>query len=196
MCRGLIQSIRRSAAELDDMAKRANDILTYFGIGDCLDGVPIVEILMKMGFKIYQSNLSPDGISAYIAIDPKLEETFKSNKIICVHANDSLGHKRFALAHELCHYLFDFNEAENVSFYNTYFADSSEETEAEKRANRFAAELLMPAQIFRQKYDEYQKLQSKADIVSALARYFVVSPTAVLRRFDEVGITGYSESVG
>ena len=46
----------------------------------------------------------------------------------------------------------------------------------------------MPQDAFLNKYEEYKKLESKVDIVTALCRYFVVSPTAVIKRFDELGI--------
>lgn len=176
--------------EIKDMPARAKEVLEYFQIDESSSAVPIVEILNKMGFKIYQSNLEPDGLSAYIAVDPKFEDVFESNKITCVHDKDNIGHKRFALAH----YLFDFNEDESLYYYDTYFSNDGKETEQkfeEERGSKFAANLLMPEDAFRQKINEYQQLQSKADIVSALARFFLVSATAVLRRFTEVRIEGY-----
>lgn len=194
MCREFVTNMRKKDKEIKDMPARAKEVLEYFQIDESSSAVPIVEILNKMGFKIYQSNLEPDGLSAYIAVDPKFEDVFESNKITCVHDKDNIGHKRFALAHELAHYLFDFNEDESLYYYDTYFSNDGKEKEQkfeEERASKFAANLLMPEDAFRQKFKEYQQLQSKADIVSALARFFLVSATAVLRRFTELGIDGY-----
>lgn len=193
MCKELLTKIRSKSKGISDMPVRANDVLDYFQVKDFSKGVPIIEILTKFGFKIYQSDLEPEGMSAYIAVDPKLEEVYESNKITCVNLKDNIGHKRFALAHELAHYLFDFDENHKLYYYNTYFPNRENDNLEEKRANQFAANLLMPENIFRNKLKEYNELQSKPDIVNALGQYFRVSSTAVLRRFNELGIGGYDE---
>lgn len=191
MCRKLVTDIRSKSSQLIDMPERAQEVLDYFKINERNGEVPIVEILMKFGFKIFQSDLKPDGLSAYIAVDPKFEDRFKSNKITCVHIDDNIGHKRFALAHELAHYLFDFNEDKQLYYYNTYFPLKEKDSFEEKRANQFAANLLMPEKLFRKKLCELEKVNGKADTVNALGHYFSVSPTAVLRRFEELQIAGY-----
>ena len=193
MCRELVTNIRKKTNNLEDMPGRAQEVLDYFEIDDFSEGVPIIRILKKLGFKIYQKELKPEGLSAYIAVNPQYQDIYGSNKITCVHAKDNAGHKRFALAHELAHYLFDFNENENLIYYNTYFPRKADNCEEEKRANRFAANLLMPEKEFRKHFKEYQSLQSKADIVTALGDYFKVSATAVLRRFKELGIEGFDD---
>lgn len=192
MCKELVTSIRRKPKNLKDMPERAGEVLDYFEISDFSEGVPIVGILKKLGIKAYQKELKPEGLSAYIAVNPKYQDMYGSNKITCVHKMDNVGHKRFALAHELAHYLFDFDENENLIYYNTYFPERAEDSEEEQRANTFAANLLMPEKEFRKCFNEYQILQSKADIVTALGDYFKVSATAVLRRFKELGIEGYN----
>lgn len=198
MYKEFLSDIRNKTKNIEDMPERAKDALKYFQVTDFSSGVPIVEMLTKLGFKIYQSRLEPENLSAYIAINPQYEDIYGSNKIICVNIKDNIGHKKFALAHELGHYLFDFNEDKNLYYYDTYFAEKgrdnleeSEEKIEEKRANKFAANLLMPEIEFREKYEQFKKLQSKIDIVSALGHYFWVSSTAVLKRFNELGISGY-----
>lgn len=193
MYKNFLKDIRRKSKEINDMPVRAKEVLDYFQVNNLTSGVPVVEILINLGFKIFQSELEPVGLSAYIAVDPKFENVYGSNKITCVHIMDSVGHKKFALAHELGHYLFDFDESESLYYYNTYFPEKDESAEdpKEKRANQFAANLLMPKEEFMKRLEDYKKLESKADIVNALGRYFVVSPTAVIRRFDELGITEF-----
>lgn len=192
MCREFVKKIREEEKNIGNMPERANDVLKYFHIKDISSGVPIIEILTKLGFKIYQSDLSADGLSAYIAVDPKLKNIFGSNKITCVHSEDNIGHKRFALAHELAHYLFDFNEDENLYYYDTYSVKEKNDKIEEKRANIFAANLLMPKEAFIEKFKEYKSLRSKADIVNALEQYFLVSSTSVLKRLRELDINGYN----
>lgn len=192
MCKELVTEIRSKSKNLEDMPARAQEVLDFFGIKDLSEGVPIIGILNKLGFKAYQKELKPDGLSAYISVNPKYKDMYDSNKITCVHKNDNGGHKRFALAHELAHYLFDFDENKNLVYYNTYFPGKDEDKEEEQRANKFAANLLMPEDEFRRYFEECQGMQSKADIVTALGQHFQVSATAVLKRFEELGIEGYS----
>lgn len=192
MCKEFVTGIRKKENGIEDMAARAQDVLTFFHISDISSGVPIVDILTNLDFKIYQSNLSADKLSAYIAVDPKFKDVFGSNKVTCVNVEDNIGHKRFALAHELAHYLFDFDENIELYYYDTYSEKEDYSKFEEQRANKFAANLLMPEKIFRQKFEDYKKLQSKADIVNALGQYFVVSTTAILRRFEELEISGYN----
>ncbi len=191
MCRDFLMQIRKKPNGISDMPDRAQDVLSFFKINDLSSGVPIIEILTKLGFKIYQGDLEPKKLSAYIAVDPKFKDAFESNKITCVQAGDNIGHKRFALAHELAHYLFDFREDESLYYYNTYFSEQEDNELEERRANKFAANLLMPENAFRNKYEEYKKLYSKVDIVNELGQYFLVSSKAVLLRFSELGIDGF-----
>ncbi len=193
MSNNFVLDIQKKENNIKEVPKVAESVLKNFEVNDLTSGVPIVEILNNLGFKIFQSNLEPDGLSAYIAVDPTFEEYYGSNKIIFVDTKGNIGHKRFALAHELAHYLFDFNGDENLCYYNTYFPESESENEEEMRANCFAANLLMPEREFQKKFEQYKNNQSKADIVSTLSRYFLVSPTAVLKRFKELGIEGYEQ---
>lgn len=193
MNRKFLRSIRAKSKGIEDMPSRAQEVLDCFHINDFSSGVPIVEILTNMGFKIFQSDLEPDDLSAYIAVDPTFKDTFGSNKITCVHVKDNLGHKTFALAHELAHYLFDFDESKSLYYYDTYFPKENEDKFEERRANKFAANLLMPEKVFIQKFEDLKSLQSKVDIVNELGKYFNVSPTAVLKRFEELNIKGFDD---
>ena len=186
-----LKNIRRMSKEINDMPDRANDVLKHFQVNDFSTGVPIVEILAQLGFKVYQSDLEPEGLSAYIAVDPSYKSVFGSNKITCVHIKDSIGHKKFALAHELGHYLFDYDDEKDVYYYNTYFPQKDEGLE-EERANKFAANLLMPEREFQKKFKEFKKIEkNKEDTVNELQQYFYVSFAAILKRFKELGISGY-----
>lgn len=106
-----------------------------------------------------------------------------------MNCNDNIGHKRFALAHELAHYLFDFDE-NSVVYYNTYLANEGEQNEIEQRANAFAANLLMPEDEFRKVLNSCNE-EMKADTISYLSDYFQVSVTAVMKRIGELKIEGY-----
>lgn len=189
MYKELITSIRKKSNNISDMPERAKDVIKYFDIKYEQGGVPIIEILSRLGFKVYQQELQPSSLSAYIAVDPKLQERYGTNRITCVNCNDNIGHKRFALAHELAHYLFDFDE-NSVVYYNTYLANEGEQNEIEQRANAFAANLLMPEDEFRKVLNSCNE-EMKADKISYLSDYFQVSVTAVMKRIGELKIEGY-----
>ena len=195
MYKGFLKEIRKKPKGVGDMPERAKDVLKYFQIDDFSAGVPIVEILARLGFKVYQSDLEPDGLSAYIAVDSNYKSVFGANKITCVNIKNSIGHKKFALAHELGHYLFDFDDEKDTHYYNTYFPQKDAEKLEEERANKFASNLLMPEKEFQKKLKELKKAKkNKVDIINELGEYFYVSPTAILKRFAELGISGYEDT--
>ena len=150
--------------------------------------IPIIKICTNMGFKIYTQEL-PSNIGGYIVIDGELKERFQSDRIISVNCEESSMRRRFTVAHELGHFLFDFDPNESILFYNAFEQDHAEgeNRDEELRANRFAAELLMPEAEFVKKFQEYKVAYRDQlyDIVQALSDYFLVPPKAVKRRISE-----------
>lgn len=195
MYKEFLKGIREKSKKIEDMPDRAQDVLNYFQVDDFSLGVPIVGILSKLGFEIFQSDLEPADLLAYIAVDPKFEDVYGSNKIICVHSKRNVGYKRFAMAHELAHYLFDFDDNKGLYYYNTYFMKEGDDNLKEMFADKFAMSLLMPERVFLRMYEEYRQLESKADIVNALGKYFIVSSTAILKRLIELKIVGFENGV-
>ena len=154
--------------------------------------IPIVAICRDMGFSIYKQEL-PEEICGYIAIDGELKEKFETDRIISVNVSESNKRRRFTVAHELGHFLFDFKPGNRIQYYNAFELNhTSEETNIEipleeRRASRFAAELLMPK-------DEFKEAFRKANtefpndlyhVVQELSDKFLVPPRAVERRIKE-----------
>jgi len=95
---------------------------------------------------------------------------------IGVNRRHPLTRRRFSAAHELYHYL----EHRHLLADSTWFsARASADELHEREANRFAAELLMPA-IWVKYYLRYWSMQVLADT-------FGVSKPAVARRLHELG---------
>ena len=64
-----------------------------------------------------------------------------------INAYENRGHQRFTMAHEFGHYIFEYD------FTDEYSLDKERLTsETEIRVNRFATALLMPKDIFTDKY--------------------------------------------
>lgn len=146
--------------------------------------VRIIEICRNMGFSVYQQDL-PRDICGYIMINGELKDRFSTDRIVSVNSRESNKRRRFTVAHELAHFLFDFNPNQSIQYFNMFELDHVSDDSKEERANRFAAELLMPEKIFIDKYNELQQNDSRKDfysIVQELSDYFLVPPKAVERR--------------
>lgn len=148
--------------------------------------VDISEILTGLGFKIYALNSLKNNISGIIFISHDLMDKFGTDKIIIVNSEDTFGRQRFTLAHEFSHFIFDFDLSSNAEFIDLYDIENSDNG-SEKVSSRFAAELLMPADIF---LNEISKISNEKvnyyDKISKISDIFGVSTKSVERRFVEL----------
>lgn len=169
-----------------DNAKEAADKLLSVG-GLRKIPVEIISLCRNLGFSVFVQNMPRADICGYILIDGELKDSFQTDRIISVNRNESPKRRRFTVAHELAHYLFEFNPTECIEFYNAFELDHSfQETEEERRANRFAAELLMPQNEFIKEYKEIATTGiSFFDSVQKLSDTFLVPPKAVSLRIKE-----------
>lgn len=169
---------------LNEMPEIAQQILDELGINEI--PVPIVAIMKSLNFQVILGELE-DEISGIIGIDETLRKNYDSDKVIAVNNKDNAGHQRFTMAHELAHYLFDFDVSKNIIYYNTYNTKEND-SNIERRANFFAANLLMPEKIFKK---EFQRVVVKSNLyvtVERLSDLFQVSGEAVRRRINELSL--------
>lgn len=165
-----------------DMKGAAKVVLEHFDA--YVLPVPIVKIMSALGFKVILQEYNEPSLSGIIGIDLKLMNKMGSDKVISVNKKDALGHQRFTMAHELCHYIFDFDRNSLVPYYDGYDTKKAD-LQTESRANTFAANLLMPEELFVEKYREYSNMP-EYDKVIRLASDFQVSGTAIKKRIEEV----------
>ena len=88
---------------------------------------------------------------------------------------------------ELAHYIFD--AVDEQEYYEAYYIANKNQDNVirEYRANKFAANLLMPALIFIKQYQLISSAVDNKDITAAiLAQDFAVSITAVKKRIKEL----------
>ena len=168
--------------DVNEMPEVAQMILDRLGIEEV--PIPIVAIMKSLNFQVVAGELK-DEISGIIGIDDDLAKNFKSSKVIAINNKDNVGHQRFTMAHELAHYLFDFDVSNQIVYYNTYntFEDENEE---ERRANYFAANLLMPEKKFKKEFDNVVIKNNLYVTVEKLSQIFQVSGEAVRRRISEL----------
>ena len=94
-------------------------------------------MLEKLGVWVREVYLGEQGPRGVALAGGELRATILVN---LDNLRNSVRGRRFTLAHELCHILFDRNQARSLAHSSTPWASSS----VEQRANAFAAMLLMP----------------------------------------------------
>jgi Zn-dependent peptidase ImmA (M78 family) len=139
-------------------------------------GFPVdpVVIAQEIGVKVIETELPPD-VSGVLAKEEG------QDAVIFLSSSDHKNRKRFTCAHELGHFIkkMELGEQE-ISSVNFRDSRSSEGKDPEEMfANQFAANLLMP---------EEEVLRQKRTPSFVLARYFGVSPEAIINRLKSLGL--------
>lgn len=188
MCKINVSEIRNKIYDINNVHNAAELLLNEYKTKNNIEiPVPIVKIINDAGFSIFKQDL-PIDMGGYIVISDDVEEKFGNDKIIVVNENEKTSRQRFSLAHEFGHYLLD-PDARNVAEYYDAFERDDNKTVLEKMIDRFAAELLIPADEFKKRYNAVKNDYSDTyDLFKELARYFDVPPIAIQKRFPEVGI--------
>ena len=111
----------------------------------CMDGEPVdvVAILERLRVDVAEASLSDESIRAVAMAGPRHRSGIVWNRNNYFNA-DARG-RRFTLAHELCHLLFDRSVGQRLAVASGPWAPPS----LEQRANAFAAMLLMPTETVR-----------------------------------------------
>lgn len=175
---------------LKEISEIANDILKSIDYYTGRGATPIVKIAKEFGFKTYKETLKNEK-SGDIHINGETKEKYGHDKIILVNKRDELFHQRFVVAHELAHYLFEFLGNPNYANSNNIFVDTYQkdqhETLQEKRANAFAAEIMMPKKLFiEQYYIARREDDNRIFILMYLSRFFETSIDSIEKRITEV----------
>lgn len=138
----------------------------------------IVALLESLGIDVRYEPLEK-GISGM------LKKNTTTNKwIIYVNSLHHPHRQRFTLAHELAHYCR--HTPIDDEFVDKIFFRGSKFSSLETEANHFAAEILMPANEFRNQVLISPKVED-------IANHFQVSSAAVMYRAQELGFKGKSE---
>lgn len=176
-----------SLFEIDMIAKEILSNLKYYSEDSA---TPIVKIAQAFDFVTYKETLD-GGLSGDIYINGKTKEDYGNNKVILVNKKDELFHQRFVIAHELAHYLFDFlgntdYADKSIRFSDTYYKNMHG-TKKERRANRFAAAILMPEDAFIRQYNIAKKIdKNRMFVIMYLSRFFETTMDSIERRIAEV----------
>ena len=130
----------------------------------------IFDDLRKLGVHIFRRKLNNSNISGIFIQHPV------AGKCILVNYSEDIYRQNFTVAHEIAHSIFDTNELYNVSFTK----DGKDIKEI--RANRFAAEFLMPLSALKNlKINIWT-----GEILIKLAAQFKVNIIALLYRLNSL----------
>ena len=140
-----------------------------------------------------------DNVSGVIYINGRTQEIYHIDKIIFTNSFDPIEHQRFVMAHELGHYLFDYLCSSRYVDNEDFFEETYKKGEynhnilKEKIADRFAAELLMPTDLFIEQYRyascvdlDNSEIFRTYFIKEYLARFFNVKRSSIEKRIQEV----------
>lgn len=137
----------------------------------------ILELEVPIDFNKFDNNLSDLTIEYNckdLDVDGRISKDENGNYIVQLKNDGQNPRDRFTLAHELGHLFLG-----HVDQYETLYRRGA--NELEYAANEFAADLLMPKDIFNLIVDEYTNSDNICD-VEEVSNYFRVSESAVLTR--------------
>lgn len=161
-----------------DTTKRVIDFCVQNGL---IDGVSTdIEGLIDMDPNLVLRKVPlRDGIDAYIReISPGMFE-------IGVNSNHSSTRQKFSMAHEYAHYRLHKGHLSQLAEGERILHRSDERNVLEQQANSFAAEILMPEDIFR------EEVRRSSGEVAVMAKRFGVSPLALRYRAKNLGMRGH-----
>lgn len=163
---------------------------------------PILGLVKSLGFDVYKDSSLPENISGRI-------EVVGRKRIIRVNPKEPWGHQRFVIAHELGHFLMhsglSIEDGDDQNKYkddytknpksSLYFADVTKPARnslKEKCADAFAAELLMPRDLFIQRYlfystnEKFNPSKNRIITIRCLSQAFLTKPSSIERRIQEI----------
>jgi Zn-dependent peptidase ImmA (M78 family) len=126
-----------------------------------------------------------DDLGANVAgmLDRAADPERGTSYTIYVNADDPHRRRRFTLAHELGHYLLH-RDLMDTELVDDKMYRSPLGSWYERQANRFAADLLLPAHLVRSEF------KAGNWTVGELAQIFDVSDQAIRIRLEELGLSG------
>ena len=195
MYEGLVAHLQENPANqytVKEAEKLADRVLEEGGYGDISGPTPIVAIAGAFGISTFKEANMPEDISGNIYVGGTTRDIYNTDRVIVVGDREEYFHQRFIVAHELAHYLMDYvgspESSDRRLLFSRTYPRKGHDSDVEIRADRFAAELLMPAKQF---IRQYLKAMENSGYhmrytVIYLSNYFETKKSSVERRMKEV----------
>lgn len=162
----------------------AEDFIEQFGLKKCLAAagfVDIERILALLGVDTVQTSLADENIRGVAVAGPRYRPCVALNETSYWNAN--VKGRRFTLAHELCHLLFDWEAGRGLAIASGPWAP----VDVERRANAFAAMLLMPTAVVQEAIAHAVEPVETPDGIQEVANRLQTGFEATLRHVTNLG---------
>ena len=160
----------------------AQDLVEELGLVDGSPFVDLAKVLRRLAITEANISLNDDGIRAVAIAGPHHAPAVLINDQS--EANSTAQSRRFTIAHELCHILYDRDYARQLAMASGPWAPR----DVERRANAFAAMLLMPPQLVGRALGQVSEPIETTDQVRTLGEILQTSPTATLEHLHNLGV--------
>lgn len=182
----------RNAAPLgvphEDGYAFAADLLDDLDLPGSGDFVDVRAIVAALDIKVCDLDLETREIRGVALAGSDIGPTIAVNVASIYNANEA--GRRFTLAHEFCHILFDRNRARRVSHVSGPWVAPS----IEKRANAFAAYFLMPRTlVLRVLASASPSNAIDKDVVAAAASRMQVNESALIEHLYNIDVVGEAD---
>lgn len=162
----------------------AEDFIEQFGLSACLGrkgAVDVEHILNRLEVDVIQTSLTDEAIRGVAIAGPRYRPCVAWNDRS--HWNGDEKGWRFTLAHELCHVLFDQEAGRGLAIASGPWAP----LDVERRANAFAAMLLMPTAVVQETVAQSDESISTPEGIRGVANQLHTSFGATLRHLANLG---------
>jgi Zn-dependent peptidase ImmA (M78 family) len=162
-----------------DLAER---VIDYFSLEEVTAGpIDISMILTELGIRQEKIELSDKHVRGVSIAGPSHQPSILIN--VNDSRNDTLPGERFTLAHELCHILFDRAYGKKLAMVSDSWAPLS----VEKRANAFAAMVLMPRELVRKTVTDLSVPLMSEQVILGVRKRFQTSFSGTLEHLKNLG---------
>lgn len=178
--------------EKEEMKKIEEKIKRFFRVYGIVlkPPVDVFEVAGLVGFDVRAAELS-QGFDGVVLVNEYAEKikNFDSNKVIAYNVSNNIQNKKFVVAHELGHYLYEkMNKPEKriiIAFRDRTDASYSK-NEEEQNIDYCAAAILMPLDSVKDDIKKIGENLSKENLIQFLSDKYRVSPEVAKRRLSEV----------
>lgn len=158
--------------------------------------IPVIQIANNLGIHVYKQNMKGNEVSAFLLVTTESRLGFQPGPYIVVNGCETNTMKRFAIAHEIGHFLYDVSEGkEYYHILNSgIYKDITNLAESHQLSDSLAVNLLMPSLDFKRIYYSLvyrRECTTPANAFLPLANYFGVPEFAVELRCGELGLDCY-----
>lgn len=171
-----------------EVKSRAEQFCKENNINTC--PVEIVKVCKENGLEVFEEYLGPD-VSGMIVVDDKEWEGYNTNQFISVNLAESAVRRRFSIAHELAHFVLHRNGSKLYA-HRDFLGKGTIKSRIEQEANYFAANILMPEELVKEKVEEIKDnvwgVLPSFVLIREIADNFVVSESAAEVRLKQLGI--------